>query len=473
MTTVLLRTYGPANIADGLTRRQIPVFVRNPRMFQKPVQVAYCSCTRHRRCRSISWRTAEAPGYCRSRCCRCGGWTRPAGPHCCRHWEHHRSVSSGGAPPTGADIVDGVGRFLIPGLWDMHAHIQGSGDAWLALYVANGVTGIRDMGADIDFIRAMREATRSARIRGPRIVAAGPILDDAPGDWPLRLRVRTPAEGRAAVRMLKGRGVDLIKVHNVTPRDVFFAIAEEASTESLPLAGHVPLNVTVQEGIDAGLKNIEHLSEDGRVWKACSGGGMYRPETCRPFFEMLARRQIWQTPTLVALSEIPTVGTPASAISKDHLAYANKILRGLWAGNQSIFGARPEIMQILIAQAAIARTATSDMARAGVGILAGCDALIAGFCVFDELAAMVAGGMTPLAALQSATVNPARYLDREKTLGSIAPGKAADMVLLDGNPLDEIRNVRRVRAVVVDGRLLERQELDGLLARARAAGREP
>lgn len=130
-------------------------------------------------------------------------------------------------------------------------------------------------------------------------------------------------------------------------------------------------------------------------------------------------------------------------------------------------------MQILIAQAAIARTVTSDMARAGVGILAGCDALIAGFCVHDELEAMVASGMTPLAALQSATVNSARYLDREKTLGSIAPGKAADMVLLDGNPLDEIRNVRRVRAVVVDGRLLERQELDGLLARARAAASEP
>ena len=129
--------------------------------------------------------------------------------------------------------------------------------------------------------------------------------------------------------MLKGRGVDLIKVHNFTPRDVFFAIADEAGSESLPLAGHVPLKVTVQEGIDAGLKNIEHLSEDGRVWKACSGGGMYRPEMCRPFFEMLARRQIWQTPTLVALSEIPTVGAPASAISKDHLAYANKTLREL------------------------------------------------------------------------------------------------------------------------------------------------
>jgi imidazolonepropionase-like amidohydrolase len=379
------------------------------------------------------------------------------------------SVTQNGASPADARAVDGQGKFLIPGLWDMHAHIQGNADVWLPLYIANGVTGIHDMGADLDPILKIREATASGRILGPRIVAAGPILDDAPGDWPLRLRVRNPDEGRAAVHLLKRRGVDLIKVHNFTPRDVFFAIADEARRQQLPVAGHVPTKLTIQEGIDAGMVTIEHMSEDGRVWKACSGGAQYRADACRPFFEMLARRRVWQTPTLVALSELAVIGTPASSISREHLAYANKAFLAMHAGNQSVFAKRPEVVGILKNLADVATVVTRDMAAAGVGILAGCDAMIAVFCVHDELAAMVRGGMTPIAALQTATLNPARYLGREMTLGTIAPGRSADLVLLDANPLEDIANVRRIRAVVTAGRVLDRRALDQMLTEARAA----
>jgi imidazolonepropionase-like amidohydrolase len=194
-------------------------------------------------------------------------------------------VVQNGAPPAGAQVVDGQGRFLIPGLWDMHAHMEATGESSLQLYVANGVTGIRDMGSALDFILNLRDATSSGRTVGPHIVAAGPILDDAPADWPFRRRVKTPDEGRAAVQLLKRRGVDLIKVHNYTPRDVFFAIVDEARRQKLPVAGHVPLKVTIQEGVDAGMVSIEHFSEDGRVWKACSGGSQYRPDACRPFLK--------------------------------------------------------------------------------------------------------------------------------------------------------------------------------------------
>ena len=141
----------------------------------------------------------------------------------------------------------------------------------------------------------------------------------------------------------------------------------------------------------------------------------------------------------------------------------------MWAGNQSLFVTRPEVVQILRAQAETAKVVTRDMADAGVGILAGCDALIPGFCVQDELARMVVGGMTPLAALQSATFNPARYLHFDQTLGTVAVGKRADPVLLDANPLSDIANVRRVRAVVLGGRLLGRTALDKLLGEARVA----
>jgi imidazolonepropionase-like amidohydrolase len=232
------------------------------------------------------------------------------------------------------------------------------------------------------------------------------------------------------------------------------------------------LKVTIQEGVDAGMASIEHMSEDGRVWKACSGGEQYRPDACQPFFEMLARRRVWQTPTLVALSELAVIGTPASAISRDQLGYANKRFLELHAANQSFFLKRPEILGILKRLAEVAKVVTRDMAGAGTGILAGCDAMIAGFCVHDELSAMVAGGMTPAAALQTATINPARYLGRETTLGTIARGKSADLVLLDANPLEDIANVRRIRSVVSAGRLLDRSALDQLLAQAKAAAQQ-
>ena len=382
------------------------------------------------------------------------------------------SVTQHGIPPGGARVVDGRDKFLIPGLWDMHAHIEGNERAWLPLYVANGVTGIRDMGADLDFILEIREATASGRTLGPRIIAAGPILDDAPGDWPFRMRVRNADEARATVQLLKRRGVDLIKVHNYTPREAFFAIVEEARRQNLRVAGHVPLKVTIQEGVDAGMVSIEHLSEDGRVWKACSGGAQYRPDACRPFFEMLARRGVWQTPTLIALAELPVIGTPASAISRDQLAYANKAFLEMHAGNQRLFVKQPEVLGILKNLAEVGKVVTRDMAAAGVGILAGCDAMIAGFCVHDELALMVSSGMTPLAALQAATVNPARSLAREMTLGSVAAGRSADLVLLDANPLEDIANVRRIRAVVAAGRFLDRSALDQLLTQAKAAARQ-
>jgi imidazolonepropionase-like amidohydrolase len=382
------------------------------------------------------------------------------------------SVAQNDAPPGDAQIVDGQGKFVIPGLWDMHAHMEMTGESWLQLYVANGVTGIRDMGSALDLILNLREATSSGRTLGPQIVAAGPILDDAPADWPFRMRVRNPDEGRAAVQLLKRRGVDLIKVHNYTPRDVFFAIVDEARQQKLPVAGHVPLKVTIQEGVDAGMVSIEHLSEDGRVWKACSGRSQYRPDACRPFFEMLARRRVWQTPTLLAMAELPVIGTPASAISRDQMAYANKRFLEMHAGNQSFFIKQPGVLAIMKNLAEVGRVVTRDMASAGVGILAGCDGMIAGFCVHDELAAMVAGGMTPLAALQTATVNPARYLGRESTLGTVAAGRSADLVLLDANPLEDIANVRRIRAVITAGRFLDRSALDQLLTRAKAAAQQ-
>jgi len=356
-------------------------------------------------------------------------------------------------------VVEVREKFLIPGLWDMHAHTQLAGEPWLTLNVANGVTGIRDMGSDLDYILRMREETASGRVLGPRIFAAGPILDNPPGDWPFRLRVKTAEDGRAAVQLLKSRGVDLIKVHDHTPREAFFAIVAEARRLDLPVAGHLPIGVTVEEAVNAGQGDIEHLA-NLQLWSPCSGGETYRSELCRPLIDLLARQRTWQTPTLAAAFEIGTIGTSASETSADRLVYASKKIRDAWAGNP----VTPAAIRQFRARAQMGATVTSDMAKAGVPILAGCDIGFAGFCVHDELAAMVRGGMTPLGALQTATLNPARYFNLQQSGGGVTAGRRADLVLLDANPLSDIANVRSIRAVVLAGRMLDREELDKMLA---------
>jgi len=145
----------------------------------------------------------------------------------------------------------------------------------------------------------------------------------------------------------------------------------------------------------------------------------------------------------------------------------------MWAGNQSLVAITPDVIRAMRARAEVGANVTSDMAKAGVGILAGCDGMIAGFCVHDELMAMVRGGMTPLAALQTATLNPARYFGLQETVGTVASGQRADLVLLDANPLTDITNVRGIRGVVVAGRFLDRTELDNVLAQVKIAATQP
>jgi len=143
--------------------------------------------------------------------------------------------------PKGATVIDGTGKFLIPGLWDMHVHLEISGkEASFPMYLANGVTGVRDMGGDLDQIKVWREQSRLGTALIPMIVAAGPILDGKTPGFPLRVTVEDAASARATVDDLKKRGVDFIKVHNLLTRDAYFGIAAEAKKQGLPFAGHVP-----------------------------------------------------------------------------------------------------------------------------------------------------------------------------------------------------------------------------------------
>lgn len=371
-------------------------------------------------------------------------------------------IGRGVTIPRASRRIVGSGKFLIPGLWDMHTHLQASGEGSLGLFLANGVVGVRDMGSDLAFILPLRSRISRGELTGPAVVAAGPILDAAPPDWPFRRHVTNAVEARVAVRELKQAGVDFIKVHDNTPRDAFFAIADETRRLGLTFAGHVPSGVTVDEASASGMVSIEHLA-NYRVFLECSGDRPYSLARCRPLFDRLAANHVWQTPTLAFLETIPDVFSGAPPL---HAQYASPSLRSLWRKNQETSKLSEAALTFLRGAGATALVAVKDMRARGDQFLAGCDMLVPGFCLHDEMEWMVRAGLTPLEALQTATLNPARFLGRERLQGTIEVGKSADLVLLDKNPLQDVRNTKAIRGVILHGRFLDRGELDGLIARA-------
>jgi hypothetical protein len=368
------------------------------------------------------------------------------------------------ALPPGASRVSGKGKFLIPGLWDMHSHHQGTGAESLDLFVAKGVVGTRDMGGDADFILPLRDRVRAGAVFGPEIVASGPMVDNAPPDFPYRLHVTNAEEARLAVRELKRLGVDFIKVHDHTPREVFFAAAAEASQVGLTVSGHVPVAVKVEEAADAGIRSIEHLA-NYEVLGECSGGETYSLSTCLRLFDKLAAKGVWQTPTLAFFQTLPDVfeGQPLR-----HAEYANDSLLELTRQNIEVSHVPQASLDKLRYAARVAlQQGIHDLYSRGNRFLAGCDGLVPGFCLHDELEWFTKAGFSPLEALQTATINPAHFLGRDKLQGTVEVGKRADLVLLDADPLADIRNVQRIDAVILRGKLVNRSTIDRIIAKHR------
>jgi imidazolonepropionase-like amidohydrolase len=367
--------------------------------------------------------------------------------------------------PRDATKIDGNGKFLIPGLWDMHSHHQATGADWVDLFVAKGIVGTRDMGSDANFIFPLRERVRAGAVLGPDIVASGPMVDDAPDKFPYRLHVKTAQQAREAVRQLKNQGADFVKVHDHTPREVFFAVADEAPKVGLTFAGHVPLGVTPEEAVDAGIHSIEHLA-NYQLFDRCVKGDIYRYEDCEKFIAKLAAKGVWQTPTMTFFQSVPDVfgGAPLG-----HAEYASDSLLEMTRANVEVSHLDAKTLNLLREAGRQALQAIDDLHRHGNRFLAGCDGLVPGFCLHDELEWLTKAKFTPLEALQTATINPARFLGREKTQGSVDAGKRADLVLLDANPLTDVRNVGRIDTVILRGKLITRPEIDRLVARHRRA----
>ena len=389
-----------------------------------------------------------------------------------------RIVSVGtGAAPRNAEIVDGRNRFLIPGLWDMHVHLSYARASALPALVANGVTGVRDIGSHLSEIDRWRGQIEAGSLVGPVIVRAGPMLNAMEFNT-YQLAVSDAAEARVAVRTLHKAGVDFIKLHRRTSREAYFGIVEEARTLKIPFTGHVPMTVTPAEASTAGQATIEHTETLFEGTFAAEHAGKdqaaaiaaWRVADAPALFATFIRNGTMVDPTLIAQQYLMRVIDAAQP--DPHVAYIaasarqerDKTLGGLRAAPEKALLERTAMLREL-------KAVTASMSRAGVGLLAGTDTSFLhppGFTLLDEMEALVEAGVSNADALRAATANPARLFPALDT-GHIAPGKRADLVLLDANPLEAIGNIRRINTVVVRGRLFDRAGLDRLLREAAAA----
>ena len=407
-----------------------------------------------------------------------------------------RSVADGIGGKPSAVQIDGRGKFLIPGLWDMHVHMV-FGDWFphgkeiaLPLFIANGITGVRDMGGELDVLQQWRKEIAAGTLIGPRIVMAGPMLDGPEPRFPSSVAIKTPEDGRRAVDDLKRRGVDFIKLQSLIPREAVFAIADEAHKQGITFVGHVPDAMRASEASNAGQKSFEHLIgifegssplEDEFIKGPKTVGkflSTYDPERAAKLFALLAKNQTWQCPTLVwerggnlieetdFAHDTRAKYVPASWKDVTWKRFTDQVEHEF---NTDDLGTRKRFV-------AKELEVVKAMHDAGIPFLAGTDTasgvyVFSGFSLHEELQRFVAAGFTPMEALQTATLNPAKFLGMDDRLGTIEKGKAADLVLLDANPLDDIRNTQKIAAVVANGRYFSRADLDKMLAGVEAAAK--
>ncbi|HYM76979.1 MAG TPA: amidohydrolase family protein [Candidatus Dormibacteraeota bacterium] len=393
--------------------------------------------------------------------------------------------------------VDGSGKFLIPGLWDMHVHMvfgdwfpRGK-EVTLPLFIANGITGVRDMGGELEVLQQWRKEISAGTLVGPRIVMSGPMLDGPQPRFPSSIAIKTPEDGRRAVDDLKRRGADFIKLQSLIPRDAVFAIADEARKQGISFVGHVPDAVRASEASNAGQKSFEHLigifEGSSPLENEFIQGkkterqflSTYDPKRAETLFALLAKNHTWQCPTLVwerGGNLIDQTDFAHDARARYVPAYWKDVT---WKRFTEQITHEFNTDDLAMRKRFVEKEleVVNAMHRAGIAFLAGTDTppgvyIFPGFSLHEELQRFVAAGFTPMEALQTATLNPARFLGIDDRLGTVEKGKLADLVLLDSNPLEDIANTQRIAAVVANGRYFSRADLNKLLASVEDAAKK-
>ncbi|MEM7199936.1 MAG: amidohydrolase family protein [Planctomycetota bacterium] len=387
--------------------------------------------------------------------------------------------------PTDARVVDGAGGFLIPGLWDMHVHRTNPELA--KLYVANGVTGVRDMFGQLPYLHGLREKIAAGGVIGPRIVSTGPIVDGKDPIWRGSIEATTPEEGRAAVTKLVELEADFAKVYAKLSPETHAAILDEARQRGLPVAGHIPRSMTATQVSISGQRCIEHMSgfladcaapnlagdraPESRSQRIAREAAAYDPMRAAALLETLVENGTWVCPTLTVGRAISSLDDPEFTADA-RVRYMAPYWVSFWDPARDFRFKSYTTADWNAQRQAFARQKqlVGEMAAAGVRLLAGTDVgnpyCFPGFGLHDELALMVEAGLTPAQALGAATRDAAEFLGLLDDLGTVEVGKVASLVLLEANPLDDIRNTTRIAAVLVEGRLFDRVEIEALLRQA-------
>ena len=403
------------------------------------------------------------------------------------------------AVPRGVERISGRGQWLIPGLWDMHMHALTDHryTYFFPLLIAHGVTAVREMGSNLPpaEINRIRLDIASGKLLGPHFAEATFRLLDGPGTkFPRNAAVlATPNEARSVVLNYRRQGADFAKPYNLLGRDTYRAVVNEARRLGQPIEGHIPFSIRAIDAARLGQRSFEHnfgvllsVSRDEASLRQLLLGGSeswgrieakaatsYDEAKAQLLFAEMRRHGVWSCPTISNV-HMAIIAGQSPALSGAQYAYVPPWEARSWAS----FIDRQMTRNRTIAELRELHFATMqrlirEMHRANVGILAGTDSgavgTVAGFSLHDELGELVQLGMPPVDALRSATILPARFTHKERTSGSITPGKRADLVLLAGDPLTDIGNTRRITAVMRAGHWFDRDALDRLMEQARKA----
>ena len=379
------------------------------------------------------------------------------------------------AVPAGARVIDGRGRYLLPGLIDAHVHLARTQD--LAILLALGVTTVRNMwGAPIHL--AWRDRIARGELPGPRIVTAGPIVDGFPPAHLGSLIVHDAAEADQAIALHRRLGYDFVKIYNRLSPEVFDRLAADAARDGLAIAGHVPWEVPLDHAVNAGMRSIEHLTGFLAALQAADSpvaGATDRVSRAKQIdhvdearlaalVERVAAHHTFDVPTLGVMDSAGSAAEVRDLLARPEMRWLPPWERALAEPALD----EPEELDRDRRRIALLGRIVAALDRAGAPIATGTDLenplVIPGFSLHHELELLVQAGLSPLAALRAATRSGAELLGRSRELGAVAAGLGADLVLLDANPLDDIRHTRRVAGVMARGRYLARGELDAMLA---------
>lgn len=360
--------------------------------------------------------------------------------------------------PAHARRVDGRGKFLLPGLAEMHGHLPNPNapgfdprvtESALFLYLANGVTFVRGMQGNAAALE-LRDRIARGEVLGPRLHVAGPPLSGA--------TVRNAADARPTVEEQRAAGFDLLKIHEGLSREVYDTIAATAKRVGIRFAGHVPNEVGVFHALEAGQSTIDHLDN----YTEAAGGEKADSAGIERVVRATRAAGTWVVPTM-ALWETFLAGDPADRARLPELRYVPPQWRAAWANQLAAMRRNNPDTAAGRREIALRRRILKALADGGVGILFGTDSpqlySVPGFSVHREIAVMSAAGLPPFAILESATRRVAEYLGTPHEFGTVAPGRRADLILLHGNPLDDLGRLARPAGVMVNGRWLPESEI--------------